>query len=82
MPQNVDDAADDGNGISPLVFSKPGSNSRRANLDAFAAARAGVRHRGGTGLQGGFECHGRRLLGHKCERTAESGPIEGHAKSM
>jgi hypothetical protein len=43
-PQQIDDAADDLGRILPLFRGKPGRLSRRADLDAFAAARAGVDH--------------------------------------
>ena len=53
--QQIDDAADDLGRILPLFSGEPGRLSRRADFDAFAAARAGVDHGVDTALQCQFE---------------------------
>ena len=62
--QNVDDAVDDLDRILALFRRQAGGFRGRADLDAFAAARAGVGHGVGAGLQGGLECLGHRQPSH------------------
>ena len=79
---DIDDAVDDMDGILPLARRQSGGVRGRADFHAFAATGAGIRHGVGAGFQGGFERSDQWLLRHKRQRSAESGPIEGHAKSM
>ena len=60
-----------------LLGGQAGRPGRRADLDALAAARAGVDHRVDAGLQDGFEG-----LGHARSVPPTSRPIEGPSKSM
>ena len=82
VAHDVDDAVDDVHRILPLLDRQTGGFRGRADLDTFAATGASVRHGVGARLQRGLERSGLWLLGHKRQRSAESGPIEGHAKSM
>jgi hypothetical protein len=70
--QQIDDATDDLSRILPLFSGEPGRLSRRADFDAFAAARAGVDHGVDTALQCRFEG-----LSHGHNRNAVRRPIEG-----
>ena len=82
MAHNVDDAVDDVHRILPLFDRQAGGFCGRADFDTFATTGAGIRHGVGARYQRGLERSGLWLLGHKRQRSAESSPIEGHAKSM
>ena len=64
VAHDVDDAVDDVDGILPLLDRQARGLRGRANLDAFAATGAGIRHGVGARFQGGLERCGLRLLGH------------------
>jgi hypothetical protein len=72
--QQIDDAANDLGRILPLFSGEPSRLSRRADFDAFAAARASVDHGVDTALQCRFEG-----LSHGHNRNAVRRPIEGGA---
>ena len=58
VAHDVDDAVDDLHRLLPLLDRQAGGFRGRANLDAFAAAGAGVRHGVGARFQRGLECSG------------------------
>src|SRR5580700_5322164 len=70
LTQDIDDAADDAHGIVACRGFEPGSAGDRTDLDALAAARAGVGHCRGAGLQGGFEG-----FGHRCHPAIGAGTV-------
>ena len=55
LAQGVDNAADDVNGVVPRLGIDAGGVRYGADFHTFTAARAGISHRVGTRLQGGFE---------------------------